>query len=332
MMNYYLMKFRGISCPGCVTAIDNKVKQIPKLTVIQFSDTDGSIICTTEMEEELIIPLLASFQGCCSNCQIYLDSIDHLTAEELPQIDIRGNDQYQLVKTQYKKALQRALSGQEVACSEFCVCKTTNINRIDEFQEAPSFASVYNLTEYLEDYLKEGMTIVDFGSGTGHDILRITSTLSSGSFYGIDITPEMINHARSTAEEMEIENVKFMIASDMASIEDQSCDLIYTNNVFNILEDQAQFVKESHSKLNSNGRLVIADEVAKTELPDGIKTDPNYQCGGIAGANSLDTLINQLNKVGFQVENIIDVRDYAISYQEQQYQMTTTILILQKDL
>lgn len=327
---YYQLRFDGVTCSGCVASIEQKVSDISTLDLLQISDSDGSVVCSTEMTDNGFLSSLSSFQGCCDNCRIELNSTEKLSAEQIQNLDFNDDDSGQLIKEQYRVALQRALDQEEVACSEHCVCKTTDVDRIDEFEDAPSFASVYNLSELLQDYLEPDYYVIDFGCGTGHDVFRLAPLLSNGSVHGVDITPEMIDHAKTISKKMGIENVQFTVGSDLSSVSDESADAIYTNNVFNILEEKIKFIQSCFNKLKVGGRLIIADEFAIDRLPEKIKYDPKYRCGGIAGAQTFDDVISMMEMKGFSKEQIIQIRTYDIEYDDTTYQMETAIIIVQK--
>ncbi|OLS23298.1 MAG: hypothetical protein HeimC3_26390 [Candidatus Heimdallarchaeota archaeon LC_3] len=58
--------------------------------------------------------------------------------------------------------------------------------------------TIFDLVKYLEkfDYLHSGMSVIDFGSGTGHDAFQIAPLIAPGHITGIDVTPEMVDYAK----------------------------------------------------------------------------------------------------------------------------------------
>ena len=326
----YYLEFTGVSCSGCVLAIEQKIEDMADLHLQQISQADGSVVCSVEKDAETLIGAFTSFKGCCDSCEIALSKAELLSEEEYEKIDLSKKDTDILIREQYKVALQRALNNEEVACSEHCVCKTTNIDRLDEFQEAPSFASVYNLSELVQEYLAPGFTVIDFGCGTGHDAFRIAPLVPQGTVRGIDITPEMVEYANRISRDLEYANVQFTTGSDLSSVSPDSIDVIYTNNVFNILEDKSIFLRQSYIKLRSGGKLVIADEFAIDSLPEKIQSDPEYRCGGISGAMTKDQIGRSVEEVGFSLQEVINVRSYEIHYDDTEYRMETSIIIAQK--
>ena len=235
---------------------------------------------------------------------------------------------------QYKKALDRLITKEEVACSEYCVCKTTDVNRLDEFSDAPSFSSIFNLVKYLEEfcYLSQGLSVIDFGCDTGHDTFQLAPLIVPGQITGIDVTPETVDYAKETALKLQIENVFFHQSDNFCSISPKSQDLLIMNNVFNIIENKNEIISEASQILKSNGLLIIADVFIIDDLPESLRKDLQFQCGGIAGAKSTSDLINLMNKFGFKVIREEIIRSYNIKYIEQNYQLKSGILIFSVNL
>src|SRR5689334_5460041 len=59
-------------------------------------------------------------------------------------------------------------------------------------------------------YIKEGDTVVDFGSGAGIDVFLAANIVKeSGKVIGIDMTDEMLQKARDNAQKYGYKNVEF---------------------------------------------------------------------------------------------------------------------------
>ncbi|MCH8905725.1 MAG: hypothetical protein IH840_01445, partial [Candidatus Heimdallarchaeota archaeon] len=171
-MQLIKLEFDGVTCPGCINAIRDKLSKTEKIDLIDISIIDGTSVISTVVGVNTIGNKFQQFKGCCQNCQLTLKSHEVV---ETSIIQPSNGDDLQLIKKQYKIALERVIEGIEVACSKYCVCKITEVDRFNEFSIAPSFASVYNLNEYIVPYLTAGGSIVDFGSGTGHDALNLAA-------------------------------------------------------------------------------------------------------------------------------------------------------------
>lgn len=329
MHNFYL-EFNGVSCKGCVTAIETKLSSLDQISKVDMDKSTGNSVIRSELDRTDLDKKIHSFAGCCDNCQINLKTIDQLENENTGRV--HTNDENLLIKKQYKQALERLIAKEEVACNEYCVCKTTTINRFEEFADAPSFSSIFNLLKYLEEFhiLKPGLEIVDFGCGTGHDSFQIAPVIFPGHILGLDVTDEMVEFASQTALKLNIPNVSFKQAESLQIIPDQSKDLLLVNNVFNILIHKNDFVTEANKLLKVDGILVIADEFIIDYLPDELKNDPAFQCGGIAGAMRAVDLKALTEENNFILKLEKSVRKYDISYQSRTYKLESKILVFSK--
>ena len=326
-MNYISLTFDGVSCLGCVKAIERKISKYDHVEITNISQNSGDTVIFTKLSQATIINDLKSFDGCCDSCNIELSTTE--IVEPNDTVPKENNNNHQLIKKQYEIALQRAINGIEVSCSEQCVCKTTDFDRMVE-SSTPSFASVYNLSDYILSYIKAGMNIVDFGSGTGHDAFQIANISKNVNITGIDLTPSMVCFANAQTKEQLLTNVKFIEGSDLTIIPKKSQDLIYTNNVFNLLPNKNEFIRECYQTLKTGGYLIIADEFSKKSLPPDIDNDPKFQCGGISGAKSKDFINNICTTEGFIQKVFQVINQYEIEYHNIKYPLETGILILQK--
>ncbi len=332
-LEMFELEFNGVSCPGCIKAIENKLSANKECHIKFIDNNTGRSIIDTELSKTALNNLFYRFQGCCTSCLISIESINTVSLKDSQNfvIDV---DEYQLIKKQYRNALKRILTKEEVACSDFCVCKTTTINRFEEFANAPSFSSIYNLTDYLlkNKYLKPEMTITDFGSGTGHDTFQIAPLIYPGQINGIDITSEMVDYATKTAHELHLQNVSFHQNFDLSNIEPDSQDLIFTNNVFNLLKNKSKFLLQVFKCLKSNGIFVIADEFSVDFLPESLRKDPMFQCGGIPEAQPQKYVENLCAEYKLEIDQKIIVKEYSILYNEFNYLLQSVILIFKKNV
>src|SRR5512140_415357 len=73
--------------------------------------------------------------------------------------------------------------------------------------------------------LQPGETVLDLGSGGGLDcFLAAKAVGASGYVIGVDMTPEMIERARASAERLKIDNVEFRQGFlEQLPVDDSSC-------------------------------------------------------------------------------------------------------------
>ncbi len=333
LLNQFLLDFNGVSCPGCVKSIEKTLADLPATTAIKVSPTTGNSLVKTSLNIDYVEKKLKKFQGCCENCIITLQSIKNVNDGNTTQTNLflaEEMDDYHLIKMQYAKALKQLSQSDDVACSEYCVCKTTTVDRKKEFPQAPSLAVIHDLTTRINKYLRQGMNVLDFGCGTGHDALQIAPIIEPGNMIGIDVTPEMIAFATHAAQKLGIENVEFKIGADLSNIPKNALDVVYLNNVFNILNEKQQILQQIFERLNKNDFCIIADEFTDENLPNELKADPSFQCGGLAGAESLSVLEMAAKKAGFRKVDIEIVRHYTVEYRSQNLGFQTAIVMLWK--
>lgn len=151
--------------------------------------------------------------------------------------------------------------------------------------------------------LKPGETVVDLGSGAGFDALLCAKKLGpEGRFIGVDMTPEMLERARTNAvnaghartvefREGLIENLP--IASD-------SVDVVISNCVINLSPDKGQVFREAYRVLKQGGRLAVSDIVLGQALPENIAQMAASWIACLGGAVTEEEYLGHMRAAGFQ--------------------------------
>ena len=134
-----------------------------------------------------------------------------------------------------------------------------------------SFAGTGN--PFAMGTLAAGERVVDVGSGGGIDSLIAARMVGpSGEVVGIDMTPAMLERARSAATESGICNVEFREAyMEALPVPDGWADVVISNGVLNLTPDKQKAVGEMYRVLRSGGRLQIGDILVDREVPEGAK-------------------------------------------------------------
>ncbi|MFW2388119.1 MAG: arsenite methyltransferase [Polyangiales bacterium] len=160
--------------------------------------------------------------------------------------------------------------------------------------------------------LKPGETVVDLGSGAGFDALLSAEKLGpEGRFIGVDMTPEMLERARTNAvnaghartvefREGLIENLP--VASD-------SVDVVISNCVINLSPDKGQVFREAYRVLKPGGRLAVSDIVLTRALPPEVASLAAGWVACLGGALTEDEYFGHMRAAGF--ENIEHTRKPA---------------------
>ncbi|MDD2586921.1 MAG: arsenite methyltransferase [Bacteroides sp.] len=149
--------------------------------------------------------------------------------------------------------------------------------------------------------LKEGEVVLDLGSGGGFDCFLAREQVGeTGYVIGVDMTPEMVNLARKSAEKAGYPNVEFRLGEiEHLPVADESVDVIISNCVINLSLDKEQVFRETFRVLKPGGRLSISDVVATAPLPEDVKQDSNLISCCIGGAEYAEDLKVIMQNAGF---------------------------------
>jgi ubiquinone/menaquinone biosynthesis C-methylase UbiE len=166
--------------------------------------------------------------------------------------------------------------------------------------------------------LKKGETVLDLGSGAGFDCFLAAKRVGEkGKVIGIDMTPAMIEKAKTTAEKYGYSNVEFRLGEiENLPVEDNSVDVIISNCVINLSPDKEKVFQEAYRVLKPNGRLMVSDIVIEGKLPEDIRKNLDAWAGCLAGAMEKSAYLNAIKKVGFKEIRIISERSTNIDTTE----------------
>jgi len=135
-----------------------------------------------------------------------------------------------------------------------------------------SFAGTGN--PFAMGELAAGERVVDIGSGGGIDSLIAARMVGpDGEVVGIDMTPAMLERARTAAAESGIDNVEFREAyMEALPVPDGWADVVISNGVLNLTPDKQKALAEMFRVLRPGGRLQIGDIQVDREVPAGAKS------------------------------------------------------------
>lgn len=143
--------------------------------------------------------------------------------------------------------------------------------------------------------------VVDLGSGAGFDVFFAARLVGSGGrVVGVDMTPEMLDKARETARELDLDHVEFRegILEELP-IEDGWADVIISNGVLNLVADKPGVFAEIHRALRPGGRLQFADIAVGRDVPEEAACNIDLWTDCIAGGQSTDQWRRLLEDAGF---------------------------------
>lgn len=149
--------------------------------------------------------------------------------------------------------------------------------------------------------LQPGQTVLDLGSGAGLDCFFAAKQVGeTGRVIGVDMTPEMIERARSSAKRMNITNVEFRqgYIEDLP-VESNSVDVVISNCVINLSSDKSKVFAEAFRVLRPGGKFAVSDIVTDGPLPEAVKQSLSAWAGCVAGAVEAKDYIAMMESIGF---------------------------------
>ena len=146
------------------------------------------------------------------------------------------------------------------------------VNELPEYA-VESFAGVAN--PFHHDLVKTGQKVVDAGSGAGFDSFVAGKMAGdSGEVIGIDMTPEMLDKASRSADDLGMSHVSFRegILESMP-VEDEWANVLISNGVFNLCSDKKFAFTEALRVLKPGGTLQFADIANGKPVPEAAMED-----------------------------------------------------------
>ena len=149
--------------------------------------------------------------------------------------------------------------------------------------------------------LRQGERVLDLGSGGGIDVLLSARRVGATGFaYGVDMTDEMLELARSNAANAGAANVKFLKGTiEDVPLPDAAVDVVISNCVINLSTDKPKVLTEMFRVLAPGGRIGISDVVAEDHLTPSERAERGSYVGCIAGALSRTEYLDGLTAAGF---------------------------------
>lgn len=156
--------------------------------------------------------------------------------------------------------------------------------------------------------IKKGETIIDLGSGGGIDcFLAANKTGKNGKVIGVDMTPEMIDLARTNALKGNYSNIEFRLGEiEHLPIANNEADLIVSNCVINLASSKEQVFREAYRVLKPGGRVLISDIMFAKQLPEKVNKAFKGMASCVARAVLVEEYKEIIEKTGFVNVEIID--------------------------
>lgn len=157
-------------------------------------------------------------------------------------------------------------------------------------------------------HIRPGEVVVDLGSGGGLDVFLASKMVGpEGRAIGIDMTPAMIERARTNAKTGGYTNVEFYESTiDRIPLPDASVDCVISNCVLNLAPDKPAVFREIARVLKPGGRVAVSNIALKHELPEAVASSIAAYVGCIAGAIRIEDYRAGLFAAGFEHVEIVD--------------------------
>jgi len=164
--------------------------------------------------------------------------------------------------------------------------------------------------------LKEGERVLDLGSGGGFDcFLAAKKVGKQGRVIGVDMTPEMLDKARSNAKKGKYTNVEFRLGEiENLPLADNSVDVVISNCVINLAPNKKRVFEEAFRVLAPKGRLMVSDIVLMKKLPESVQKSAEAYSGCISGAEIKDKYLDLISKAGFQDVKVLQEKTYPLEF------------------
>jgi SAM-dependent methyltransferase len=162
--------------------------------------------------------------------------------------------------------------------------------------------------------LNPGEIVLDLGSGGGLDVLLSAKRVGpTGKAYGLDMTDEMLELARTNQQKAGITNADFLKGEiEAIPLPGDSVDVIISNCVINLSPEKSRVLEEAYRVLKPGGRLAISDIVVREPLPAEARLSMELWIGCVSGALEEREYRNNLSQAGFADIQMEPTRIYQL--------------------
>jgi len=112
--------------------------------------------------------------------------------------------------------------------------------------------------------IEPGMSVADFGAGSGHYIWPIAEALeNSGQLFAIDVQQDLLRRIHNEAHKRGYKNIK-IIWTDLekpksSKIADRALDYVLISNLLFQIENKSSVIQEARRVLKPSGKLILID-------------------------------------------------------------------------
>ncbi len=144
-------------------------------------------------------------------------------------------------------------------------------------------------------------TVIDLGSGAGNDCFVARRLVGpDGEVIGIDMTPEMIERAKSNVHKLGYDNVKFRLGDiENLPVTANKADVVISNCVINLVPDKYMAFHEIMRILKPGGHFCISDIVSEGVIPAELMAQAELYAGCLSGALPVGKYLAIIEQTGF---------------------------------
>ena len=156
---------------------------------------------------------------------------------------------------------------------------------------------------------RDGMKVLDVGSGSGETVLRIAEKVApTGRAMGIDFSEEAVSVAMENMRKAGLEAVAEFRVGEAESLpfEDGTFDAVISECVVCLVPDKQKALSEKVRVLKHGGRIIMHDVISRAEMPEALRNDPTLYCQCIGGAVTVNEYKAMMEKAGLKDIKVID--------------------------
>jgi ubiquinone/menaquinone biosynthesis C-methylase UbiE len=110
-------------------------------------------------------------------------------------------------------------------------------------------------------HLKENQVVVDYGCGPARYIKNASLAVGpKGKVYAVDIHPIAMEHVEKITRKHNLQNVEAVLADGYSCpIPNQTADVVYALDMFHMIEQSSELLKELNRIVKPGGKVIIED-------------------------------------------------------------------------
>lgn len=125
---------------------------------------------------------------------------------------------------------------------------------------AHSWRTVANSAAYLVPHLREGLRVLDVGSGPGTITIDLARRVRPGLVTGVDASDDVVARAAGLAASERVDNVEFRVGDAYAlPFDDGTFDLVHAHQVLQHLARPVDALREFRRVLKPEGLVAVRD-------------------------------------------------------------------------